>query len=149
MAAHQTFLYAEDIETDAFLMKSAIAKARLSIDLKIVQDGEEVVRYLNGDKHFSDRRAYPIPNLMLLDLNLPKKNGFQVLTWLRQQPHLKRMVVIVLTASRRQEDVDKAHELGANAVLVKPTTIEELVQMMSQLSSWLELTCAPQINPRR
>ncbi len=83
---------------------------------------------------------------MLLDINLPKKDGFQVLRWLRQQPHLKRMAVIVLTSSRRQEDVDRAHEFGANSVLVKPATIEDLVDMLEHLSAWVELTCKPSID---
>lgn len=144
----QTFLYAEDSESDVLLMKSAIARAELAVELKIVEDGEEVVRYLKGEGTFSDRRTYPVPTLMLLDLNLPKKDGFQVLEWLRQQPHLKRMVVIVLTASHRQKDVDQAHEAGANAVLVKPAKFEELVDMMVNLSAWVELTLKPHIDTK-
>ena len=146
MPEHQIFLYAEDSENDVLLLRKAIAKAGLAIELKTVQDGEEVIRYMNGEGPFSDRRDHPVPTLMLLDLNLPKKNGFQVLQWLRQQPHLKRMIVIVLTASCRQEDVDQSHDLGANAVLVKPTTLDELVQMVSQLSAWVELMRKPYID---
>ena len=146
MARQQIFLYAEDSENDVLLMKSAIAKADLLIELKTVPDGEEVVRYLNGDGPYAERRKSPVPTLMFLDLKLPKKDGFQVLRWLRQQPHLKRMIVIVLTASRRQEDVDHAHDLGANAVLVKPARIEDLVDMLGHLSAWVELTRQPYID---
>ena len=146
MARRQIFLYAEDSENDVLLMRSAIAKAHLSIELKTVPDGEEAVRYLNGDGLYATRRNYPVPTLMLLDLKLPKKDGFQVLRWLRQQPHLKRLIVIVLTASRRQEDVDYAHDLGANAVLVKPARIEDLVDVLGHLSAWVELTRQPYID---
>ena len=145
MSECQTFLYVEDTESDVFLMRTAIAQGGLAIALKSVADGEEAVRYLNGEGPFSDRRIYPIPTTMLLDLNLPRKSGFQVLEWLRQQPHLKRMIVIVFTASARQEDTDKSHELGANAVLVKPTTLADLVQLLDQLFAWLELTRKPRI----
>ena len=148
MSAHQICLYVEDIESEAFLLRSATTKAGMAIELKTVQDGEEAIRYLNGDGIYSDRHDYPLPTLMLLDLNLPRKSGFQVLEWLRKQPQLRRMVVIVLTSSHRQEDVDRAHELGANAVLIKPTTIEDLVQMIAQLAAWLELTCKPRIDQR-
>lgn len=144
----QIFLYAEDSENDVLLLKSAIAKADLPVELNTVEDGEEVIRYLSGEGPFSDRRKYPVPTLMLLDIKLPKKDGFQVLQWLRRQPHLKRMVVIVLTASRRQEDVDRAHEAGANAVLVKPARIDELVDMVGNLSAWVELTLKPHIDTK-
>ena len=146
MSKRAIFLYAEDAENDVLLMKKAIAKAGLDIELKTVSDGEELIRYINGEGPFSDRRKYPLPTLLVLDLNLPKKNGFEILKWLRRQPHLKRMIVIVLTASRRQEDVDQSHELGANAVLVKPSTIDDLVDMVRQLSDWVELTKMPNID---
>lgn len=97
---------------------------------------------------FSDRQKHPVPTLLLLDIQLPKKDGFQILEWLRQQPHLKRTAVIVLSASRRQEDVDRAHDAGANAVLVKPATLVEWVDIVRDLSVWVGVTLTPQIESR-
>jgi CheY-like chemotaxis protein len=131
------------------LVRTAIAKGGLRIELKTVRDGEELICYLEGKEPFSDRSINPIPTLVLLDLKMPKKDGFQVLEWLRQQPHLKRVVVIVLTAASRQEDVDRSHDLGANAVLVKPTNFDELVDILAQIASWLELTRRPHVDQRR
>jgi CheY-like chemotaxis protein len=149
MPERQIFLYVEDTENDVALVRTAIAKGGLGIELKTVRDGEELICYLEGKEPFSDRAINPIPTLVLLDLKMPKKDGFQVLEWLRQQPHLKRVVVIVLTASSRQEDVDRSHDLGANAVLVKPASFDELIDMLEQVSTWLELTRQPHIDERR
>lgn len=149
MSERQIVLYVEDTEPDVFLVRTAIAKGGLAIELKTVQDGEELICYLEGSGPFSDRVINPIPTLVLLDLKMPKKDGFQVLEWLRQQPHLKRVVVIVLTTSSRQEDVDRSHDLGANAVLVKPTSFDEMVDMLAQIFTWLELTRQPPVDKRR
>ena len=103
MSERQIFLYVEDTETDVFLVRTAIAKSGLAIKLKTVQDGEELICYLEGSGPFSDRVINPIPTLVLLDLKMPKKDGFQVLEWLRQQPHLKRVKLLsFLTTSSRQ-----------------------------------------------
>lgn len=146
MSARQIFLYVEDTDNDVYLVRKAIAKAALPIQLHNVRDGEELIRYLEGKGIFSERQHYPLPTILLLDLKMPKKDGFEVLNWVRQQPQLKRMIVIVFTASNRQEDVDRSHELGANAVLVKPGTLVDLVAMLEQIHAWLSLTRQPQID---
>ncbi len=147
MPGRQIFLYAEDADSDVYLVRKAIAKAALAIQLQNVRDGEELIGYLEGKGVFSSRERYPIPTLLLLDLKMPKKDGFEVLNWVRQQPHLKRMIVIVFTASPRQEDVDRSHELGANAVFAKPGSLVDLVGTLEQIHAWLSLTRQPQIDP--
>ncbi len=146
MSLPQTILYVEDAEDDLYLMRKAITKAGVPIDLRVVRDGDEAIRYLKGEGTYATRSEHPMPGLVLLDLNLPKRTGFEFLEWLRRQPHLKRLVAIVLTASSRQEDVDRAHEVGANAVLVKPASFGELVHMLEQFTTWLELTRRPRLS---
>jgi len=99
-----------------------------------------------GESPFSDRQKFPLPVLMLLDLNMPMRNGFEVLEWLRVQPGLKRLSVVILTASLREEDVDRAFDLGANAFLVKPSSIEALTAIGRCLRDWIGCTHFPQLN---
>jgi CheY-like chemotaxis protein len=87
-----------------------------------------------------------MPSVMLLDLNMPRKNGFDVLTWVRAQPRFKRLPVIVLSASMRPEDVERAFDLGASSFLVKPSTIGELISMMRCLRDWLQYNHFPPLN---
>jgi CheY-like chemotaxis protein len=103
-----------------------------------VRDGQEAIQYLCGEGDYSDRARYPIPFLVLLDLRLPKLSGFEVIAWMRDQPQLADLVVVVLTASDHVPDVTKARDLGANSYLVKPGTFEELVQMVKRIKGrWL------------
>src|SRR5260221_1321895 len=94
-----TVLLAEDDPDDVLLTQIAFEKARLANPLQVVRDGEEAIAYLNGEGHFADRHRFPFPILLLLDLKMPKLNGFQVLEWLRQHPRLKRLPVAVMTSS--------------------------------------------------
>src|SRR5688500_2901230 len=93
-------LLAEDDENDIELFRRALIKAEIHNPVEIVRDGEEAVAYLKGDGKFSDRVRYPLPSLMLLDLNMPRADGFQVLDWVRRQPELNALRVVVLTVSR-------------------------------------------------
>jgi CheY-like chemotaxis protein len=112
--------------------------------LHVVYDGEEALDYLEGKGQFSDRQQHPVPGLMLLDLNLPKKPGLEVLSWVREQPEFFTMPVIVLSASNQEVDVHRAYALGANAYLVKPTDVEKLADMMRTFRAfWLEQNTGP------
>lgn len=139
----QYFLLADDSESDVCLMKEAFAKAGVVNPLKIVTTGDEVIRYLKGAPPFEDRLQNPLPFALLLDLKLPGKDGFEILQWVRQQPILKRLVIIVLTASNRSEDADRAYELGANFYLTKPGAFKDLVEMTKCLRDWLRLNHFP------
>src|SRR5438094_5246847 len=128
-----TILLVEDNEDDILLLERALRNARLANPLKVVKDGEEAIKYLSGDSAYADRTRYPIPFLILLDLRLPKLSGFEVLAWIRDQPELVKLTIVVLTTSDHVPDVTKAHELGANSYLVKPGTFDELVAMLKRI----------------
>lgn len=142
-----SILMAEDDENDVFFVERAFKQAQIANPLHRVQDGEEAMAYLRGDGQYADRDKFPIPYLLLLDLKMPRKNGFEVLAWLKQQPGLKRLPVVVLTSSKEDPDVNRAYELGANTYLVKPVKFEGLVDMMKTLNLyWLILAEKPTIS---
>ncbi len=141
------FLLAEDSENDVFLMQRAFKTAGISNPLHVVADGEEAISYLKGEGEYGGRSEHPLPAVVLLDLNLPRKNGFEVLEWMRSQPTLKRIVVMILTASNRGADADRAYDLGANFYLTKPGKFEDLVKLTKCLHEWVQLNHFPSLNP--
>ena len=147
MNEKQTILLVDDSENDICLVRIAFKNGGLINPIQEVHNGEEAIAYLQGKPPFDDRTKYPLPGLMLLDLNMPRCDGFQVLEWLRAQPGLKRLNVIILTASLREEDVDRAFDLGANSFLVKPSSIEALTSMGRALGDWIGCTRFPQLEP--
>jgi len=138
-------LLADDSTNDLFFMRIAFGKAGSPNSLHEVRDGEEAIAYLSGNPPYSDRHKYPLPTVLLLDLNMPKKNGFEVLIWARAQPGLRRLSIFVISASRRAEDIERAFDLGANSFLVKPTTMEELTSMIRSLLDWLRYNQFPSL----
>lgn len=143
---HTTILLAEDDQNDVLLIQRSFNKARIVNPISCVKNGEQAIAYLKGEGEFADRHQYPLPFLLLLDLKLPRLSGHEVLKWLRQQPLLKRLPVVVLTSSRQPEDINRAYELGANSYLVKPVVFEEFVTLMRQLQMyWLMLSEHPDI----
>jgi CheY-like chemotaxis protein len=141
----QLFLLVEDSQNDVFLMQQAFKKAGLPNPIRVVSDGQEAISYLKGEGRYSDRAQYPLPMAVLLDLKMARMNGFEVLEWVRKQPNLKRVVVIILTASNRSSDADRAYDLGANFYLTKPGKFEDLVEMTKCLQDWLRLNHFPSI----
>jgi len=129
-------LVAEDSKADCELLKRAFQKANVSVRLNIVMDGQEAIDYLSGEADYGDRTENPFPCAILLDLKMPRMNGFDVLAWLRGQPSLKRLPVIVLTSSDEPRDINRAYDLGANSYLLKPTQSEKLDDMARQLQSY-------------
>ena len=99
----QTILLVDDSESDIFLLRMAFKRADVNHPLQEVRNGEQAIAYLKGEGAYSDREKHPLPSLMLLDLNMPMKNGFEVTAWVRAQPGFKRLSVIILTASRRPD----------------------------------------------
>jgi CheY-like chemotaxis protein len=136
----------DDSENDVTLMNVAFRRARLNNPLQVVHNGEEAIAYLAGQRQYTDRKKFPLPAVMLLDLNMPMKDGFEVLDWLRKQSGLKRFSIIVLTASLRPEDVERAFELGAHSYLVKPAALDDLVTMIQCLRDWLKLNHFPPLD---
>jgi CheY-like chemotaxis protein len=128
-------LLAEDDDNDALLMERAFVKAGWGIPLHRVGDGDEVIRYLKGQDHYSDSSKYPFPSLLLLDLRMPGKSGFDVLEWIRTQPQLESLLVVVLTSCQVPADVRRAYALGANMFLLKSAKFEGLVEHLRRLQS--------------
>ena len=146
MTDQQTILLVDDSENDLALMNIAFRRAELNSPLQVVHNGEEAIAYLAGEGRYTDRNEFPLPAVMLLDLNMPMKDGFDVLAWLRKQSGLKRLSIIVLTSSLRPKDVERAFELGAHSYLVKPVALEDLVAMIRCLRDWLKLNHFPPLN---
>lgn len=137
-------LLVEDNPRDARLIQRAMEKARMLNAVQVQSDGEAAIEYLAGTPPYDDRDRYPLPELVLLDLKLPRKNGFEVLEWLRAQPGLKRLPVVVLTSSDETPDVSRAYDLGANSYLVKPVESEALVGLLKHVDVyWLVANAKP------
>ena len=122
-------LLVEDNEDDVFLMQRALKGAKISNPLHVVEDGREAVNYLSAEGKYADRAAYPIPSIVFLDLKLPMLRGHEVLAWIRSQPQLENVVVVVLTSSNEPSDLKEAYRLGANSYVVKPPTAEQLLDL--------------------
>ena len=136
-------LVAEDREDDIVLITKAFEKAGSGIPLYFVRDGEEAISYIAGTGKYFNRVEYPLPALLLLDLKMPRVDGFEVLKWIRQQPTLTNLRVVVLTSSRDMRDVNRAYSLGANSFLVKPTDFELTVGLAHMLDHyWVRLNKA-------
>ena len=145
MMESATVLLAEDDPDDVLLTHIAFEKARLANPLQVVRDGEEAIAYLKGEGRFVDRKRYPLPILLLLDLKMPKVHGFQVLEWLRKQPGLSRLPVAVMTSSDHDPYVTRAYELGADSYLIKPPDAEALLALVQRLHAyWLIVNERPE-----
>jgi CheY-like chemotaxis protein len=139
-----TILHVEDDPNDVMLIARAFRKTGVVASLQVVSDGEKALHYLGGSDSFSDREQFPLPALVLLDLKLPRKSGIEVLEWIRRQPGLKRIPVVMLTSSKQAMDINRAYELGVNAYLVKPVNFDGLVDMVKTLDSfWLRMNERP------
>ena len=126
-------LLVEDNSDDEFLIKRQLQRAGVEFELHVVKDGEEAIRYLAGDGDYADRDKFPLPSLVLLDLHLPNKSGFDVLGWIREQPLLQNTPVVVLTAADDHKSIQKALSLGAKQYLLKPPSAESLRAIIDDL----------------
>src|SRR5262245_24474575 len=144
MLNSEFILLVEDDSNDVLLLQRAFQKAGLRDALRIVRDGEQAIQYLSGQGQYANRERYPLPFLVLLDLKMPGTDGFEVLQWARAEPELKRLLIVVLTSSHLQSDVDRAYELGANSYLVKPVEFGEMVNLIQRFEAyWTELNRIP------
>jgi len=133
MEADRTILLAEDSADDVLLTKIAFRKARLANRLEVVRDGEEAMAYFEGAGRFADRGRFPLPILLLLDLNMPKVTGFEFLAWFRQKKKFETLPVAILTCSEEDPHARSAFELGANSFLVKPPDAGALLALVQRL----------------
>lgn len=139
-----TVLHVEDNLGDKELLEHASQAAPIKWNLQWVEDGQAAVDYLSAAGPFADRQQFPMPSLVLLDLKMPRKNGFEVLEWLRRQDSIKWLPVVMFTASNSPKDTRRAFELGANSLLVKPTAYRDLIAYAQGIYRyWFELNQAP------
>lgn len=132
-------LVAEDDPSDAFFLKRAFNRAGIAVALHFVQDGQEVIEELSGEPLFPGRAAQPAPQLLLLDLKMPRLNGFEVLSWIRRQPRFKHLPVIIFSSSDEPKDVQRAYDLGADSFVLKPHSVQELNGLIGRFKkTWLE-----------
>lgn len=144
--AQRTVLLVEDKSDDVLLIRRAWGKAGIANPLQAVTDGDQAVAYLAGEGSYADRKQYALPVLVLLDLKLPCRSGLEVLEWVRQQPGLRRLPVVVLTSSQESSDINRAYDLGANSYLVKPVEFAPLLEMMKTFAPyWLVLNQKPEV----
>lgn len=126
-------LVVEDDADQALLLQRTFRKSGLEFTLPVMSDGEAAIRYLRGDDDYRNRARFPLPNLVLLDLHLPRKHGFEVLEWIRSQPSLRELIVFVMTASVLPEDLDRSLALGADFGFVKPVSLQHLQATLHRL----------------
>jgi len=139
-----TILMADDDADDRQLTREALADARLINDMRFVENGEELLDYLRGLGKYAPPAVAPRPGLILLDLNMPRKDGRTVLQEIKQDPDLRTIPVVVLTTSKSDEDIYRSYDLGVNSYIVKPVTFEALVDILQTLEKyWFEIVELP------
>lgn len=139
-----TILMADDDADDRLLAKEAMYESRVLNELYFVEDGVQLLNYLRGTAEFSDRSLYPMPGLILLDLNMPKMDGREALAEIKADPRLRRIPVVILTTSKAEADMVKGYDLGAASYIAKPVTFDALVELMRTLGKyWVEFVELP------
>ena len=139
-----TILVAEDDEDDRLLMQEALEENRLANDLHFVGDGEELMDYLLHRGIYHDPQKAPRPSLILLDLNMPRKDGREALKEIKADPELRQIPIVVLTTSKAEEDILRTYDLGVSSFIAKPVVFESMVQIMKMLGTyWFEIVELP------
>ncbi len=139
-----TILYADDDAEDRMLVKEAWEESRLANELHFVEDGEELLEYLRRQGAYANLNGTPLPGMILLDLNMPRKDGREALQEIKGDPRLRSIPVVVLTTSKAEEDILRAYDLGVNSFILKPVTFESLVEITKTLSKyWFEVVELP------
>jgi CheY-like chemotaxis protein len=137
-------LYADDDADDRMLMKDALEESRLANELHFVVDGEDLMDYLHRRGSYSSLKETPLPGLILLDLNMPRKDGREALKEIKADPELRRIPVVVLTTSKAEEDIYRTYDLGVNSFITKPVTFESLVELVEIMGKyWFEIVELP------
>lgn len=143
-SARLTVLHIDDDPNDTELLQAASRQAGVPFVLQRIQDGEQAIAYLSGLGVYADRRRYPLPALILLDLKMPRTSGFEVLKWMRKHPQLGGVPIVVFSGCERQDDIQLAYSMGANSYIVKPLGFQELVRVAETLHTvWLARPLRP------
>ena len=136
-------LLVEDDLNDIFIVKRAFKMANIPTPLQVVTDGQEAISYLRGDGKYADRSHYPLPRLIVMDIRMPRRSGFEVLEWVKtnRQP-LRRIPVVIVSSSQNPDDINRAYELGANAYMVKPMNFRAVEHLFETITHYWGLECA-------
>jgi CheY-like chemotaxis protein len=138
-----TVLLVEDDLNDIFLVKRAFKLARIRNPLQVVTDGLEAMNYLSGNDKYADRKTYPLPKLIVMDIKMPRKTGFEVLEWVKGNGRpLRRIPIIIVSSSDNPADINRAYELGANAYMVKPVDFRAVEHLFESITHYWGLECA-------
>lgn len=141
-----TILLVEDDDNDMFFVRRATESTGAGHALHGVHNGEEAIHYLRGEEGFSDRKKFPLPNVILTDLKMPQMDGFDFLDWLRSNPQYAVIPVIVYSSSHLEQDIRKAYSLGANSYITKPTSISEMAEILKVICEyWSRCECPPML----
>jgi CheY-like chemotaxis protein len=139
-----TILIADDDPEDRMLAEDALKESRLVNDIRFVEDGEELLEYLQHRGKYADPESSPRPGMILLDLNMPRMDGREALKIIKTDPELRRIPVVVLTTSQAEQDIYRSYDLGVNSFIIKPVTFESLVNIMRVLEAyWFEIVEIP------
>jgi CheY-like chemotaxis protein len=139
-----TILIADDDPDDRELTRDALQECRLANDVHFVEDGEELLDYLNRRGKHKERTGEPLPGLILLDLNMPRKDGREALKDIKAQPEFRRIPIVVLTTSKADEDILRTYDLGVNSYVTKPVTFDSLVDTIKVIGRyWFEIVELP------
>jgi two-component system response regulator len=137
-------LMAEDDADDRLLVKEALEESRVLNELRFVGDGEELLEYLRREGRYAGEGQAPRPGLVLLDLNMPRKDGREALREIKADPELRRIPVVVMTTSKAEEDIFRSYDSGASSYITKPVTFDRLVDLMRTMGQyWIEFVELP------
>ena len=143
-----TILLVEDDENDAMLLRMAFERNSIANPVQWVKDGLEAVAYLNGDGVYADRAKYPFPEVLLLDLKMPRMTGLELLAWISEHPEYKVIPTIIMTSSRQELDIESAYKLGANTYMTKPIAFDQLAQMVKLTHEYWAMSAKPKPKQR-
>lgn len=139
-------LIADDDAEDRMLIQEALDESRLKNQIQFVENGEELMDYLRNSNNYADKEKYPTPGLILLDLNMPKKDGREAMKEIKADDTLRLIPIVVLTTSKAEEDVLRTYDLGVSSFITKPVTFSALVEVMKTLSKyWFEIVELPKL----
>ena len=138
-----TILLVEDEENDATLVKMAFKKNNILNPVQWAKDGLDAIAYLNGEGVYANRKLYPFPEVLILDVKMPRMSGLELLAWVREHPEFRVIPTIIMTSSRQDPDIEKAYNLGANTYMIKPSSFEELAKMVSLAHDYWAVSVKP------
>lgn len=137
-------LMADDDADDRMLTRDALEESRVLNEMRFVEDGEELMDYLHRRGKYADAESSPKPGLILLDLNMPKKDGREALKEIKSDPNLRRIPVVIMTTSKAEEDIFRSYDFGASSFITKPVTFDRLVDLMKAIGEyWVEFVELP------